>query len=76
MEDTMTVDEIVERYPDEWVLIGDPNIDECSPYTVGRVLFHSKDREEVLRRAGRWDSPVQALRYTGELLDPNVVYVL
>ena len=76
MEDTMTVDEIVERYPDEWVLIGYPDLGEDSRlYQKGILLFHSPDRKAVLSWAGRWEAPVQSLKFTGQL-DPNVVYVL
>ena len=76
MEDTMTVDEIVERYPDEWVLIGYPDLGEDGQlYHKGTLLFHSPDRKAVYSRADRWEAPVQSVKFTGRM-DPNVVYVL
>lgn len=33
-----------------WVLIGDPETDQATQQVSGRVLFHSKDRDEVYRK--------------------------
>lgn len=36
------------RYPDEWVLVGDPVMDESKLDVLkGIPLFHSKDKKEV-----------------------------
>ena len=35
-------------YPDEWVLLGDPTMDESKIDVISGVpLFHSKDKKEV-----------------------------
>jgi hypothetical protein len=42
------IDEIKSSYPDEWILVGNPEIDE--PYQKiisGTVLYHSPDKREV-----------------------------
>lgn len=47
MENTfISIEELRKRYPDEWVLLGDPEIQNTS-VLGGVVLFHSKDKKEV-----------------------------
>ena len=52
--EALTIEQIKAQYPDEWVLIGDPDLgSEDSIGTIikklvsGIVLFHSKDKREV-----------------------------
>jgi hypothetical protein len=51
MNEVMTIDEMRVNFPDEWVLIADAEY--VVPYGVqrGRVVAHSKDRDEVYRVA-------------------------
>lgn len=55
------------------MLVGDPETDEHLEVQRGRVLWHSKDRDEVYRKAieyGRSKSPVWrrfAILYTGQM---------
>jgi hypothetical protein len=51
MDEVLTIDEIKARFDGEWVLVGDPVTDEFLEVRSGRVLSHSKDRDEVYRRA-------------------------
>lgn len=55
---TLTIAEIRSQYPDQWVLIGDPEIDD--PETLGSildklvrgvVLYASKDKRELAYKA-------------------------
>ena len=73
MIDTIAIEpleiaEIKRLYPDEWVLIGDPNMDEnlFDPLS-GIVLYHSKDKREVayLGRVKALDYQTTTLIYTG-----------
>lgn len=41
-----TYNEAVNQYPNEWLLIGNPEYDGAS-VVGGVVLFHSKDKREV-----------------------------
>lgn len=44
----LTSVQIKEKYPDEWVLIGNPKMDEDDfDVAEGIVLLHSKDKKEV-----------------------------
>lgn len=44
--DYVSLDELKEKYPDEWVLLGNPDMKDTS-VLGGIVLFHSKDKKEV-----------------------------
>ena len=46
----MTIGEIESSFDSEWVLVGDPVTDEALNVLRGKVLHHSKDRDEVYRR--------------------------
>ncbi len=39
--------EISTSFPDEWILLANPVLDENSGIVKGIVLFHSKDKREV-----------------------------
>ena len=51
MNEVLTIEEIQSRFDAEWVLVGDPVTDEGHHVSSGRVLAHSRDRDEVYRRA-------------------------
>lgn len=61
----MTVDEIHERFDSEWVLLGDPVVDDKLKVLSGTVLYHSKDREEVYKKAIELRVKRIATIYTG-----------
>jgi hypothetical protein len=46
MEQLLDICEIKKLYPDEWVLLGNPEINSTK-VLGGIVLFHSKDKKEV-----------------------------
>ncbi len=48
MENLIKINEIKALYPDEWVLIGNPIMDESKIDVLSGIpLFHSKDKKEV-----------------------------
>ncbi len=51
MSDVLTVAEIEERFGSEWVLIEEPQTNEALQVKAGKVRWHSKDRDEVYRKA-------------------------
>jgi hypothetical protein len=66
MNDVMTMAEIESRFPSEWVLLGDPQTDQYQQVQSGTLLWHSKDREEVYRKAIELPTPKDiAVFYTG-----------
>jgi hypothetical protein len=64
MSDVMTMAESEAAFPSEWLLIGDPQTDRYQGIRAGRVLFHSKDRDELDRWAQEHPtSGITTLRY-------------
>jgi len=51
----LTIDEIEATYPDEWVLVLDPQPEDSPEVEAGIVAFHSPDREALERFADRID---------------------
>ena len=51
MPEKFTEAELVQRFPSEWIIIGDPELDEAMNLRGGTVIFHSSDRDEVDRKS-------------------------
>lgn len=48
MEQILNISEIKNRFPNEWVLLGNPVMDESKIDVLSGIpLFHSKDKKEV-----------------------------
>ncbi len=67
MSEVLTSAEIEARFPAEWILVEDPQTDESLEVLGGRVRFHSKDRDEVYRKAAELRPKRFAMVYTGEI---------
>jgi hypothetical protein len=67
MYQLLTIAEIHSRYQSEWVLVGDPQTNEQHEVQSGVVLSHSKDRDEVYRKAIELRPKRFAMVYTGTL---------
>jgi hypothetical protein len=75
MNELLTINEINTRYPSEHVLLEDPQVNEHNQVVAGRVLWHSKDKEEVYRKGIELRPKHSAFVHTGPF--PNdVVYLL
>ena len=75
MSDVLTVTEIQSQFPSEWVLVENPNTNDLLEVQSGNVLYHSKDREEVYRKAVELRPKKFAMLYTGSI-PPNTAIVL
>jgi len=64
--------EIEERYDSEWILVEDPELDDQLEVVRGKVLWHSKDRDEVYRKSIELHPKHAAFLYTGELHEDAV----
>ncbi len=73
MNKEMTIEEIEAQFDSEWVLIGDPRTDEALKVLAGTVLHHSKDRDEVYRKAAETHPRSFATLYTGEMPADTVI---
>ena len=69
----MTLTEIKSEFDSEWVLVGDPMTDEALNVLAGRVLHHSKDRDEVYRKAVSLRPRRSAIVYTGQIPEGTAV---
>ncbi len=48
MGQVLNINDIKQLYPDEWVLLGDPVMDDTKIDVVSGIpIFHSKDKKEV-----------------------------
>ena len=46
---TVSINDIRRNYPDEWILLGSPEIDETNQAILsGVVLYHSPDKRETV----------------------------
>ena len=67
MTKEMTLAEIESEFDSEWVLVGDPVTDEALKVLEGKVLHHSKDRDEVYRTAVSLRPERSAIVFTGKI---------
>ncbi len=66
MNEKLTWDEIKSRYPDEWVILAKPEIDDNEDPVAGIVVAHGRDAAEALNQiTGRMDH--LATLFTGEV---------
>jgi hypothetical protein len=73
MEQEMTIKEIESQFESEWVLVEDPQTNEELQVQSGRVRHHSKDRDEVYRKAVELRPKRFAILYTGEIPEDTTV---
>ena len=71
--ETLSLPEIEARYDGEWVLVGDPEVDASLAVQRGRLLYHSKDRDEVYRQARALKPKHCAVLYVGRLPENTAV---
>jgi hypothetical protein len=75
MNEVLTMDELKVRYPDEHVLLADPQTNEQMQVVSGRVLWHGKDRDELYRKALELRPQHSAFVYTRTTPD-KTIYML
>jgi hypothetical protein len=73
MTEALTRQELENRFDSEWVLLEDPEVDEQFRVVRGKVVFHSKDRDEVDRKAIELRLKHAAFLYTGEIPEDSVI---
>jgi hypothetical protein len=67
MDNVLTIAEIESQFESEWVLVSDPQTNELLEVQSGKVLCHSKDRDEVYRKAVEVRPKRFAMLYTGTI---------
>jgi hypothetical protein len=67
MDNILTATQIQEQFNSEWVLVEDPQTNDALEVQSGRVRWHSKDRDEVYRKAVELRPKRFAMLYTGKM---------
>jgi hypothetical protein len=75
MTDMMTKAEIEAQFVGEWILVEDPETNAALEVLRGRVICHSKDRDEVYQAALARRPKHCAVLFTGTT-PPDMVIVL
>jgi hypothetical protein len=67
MGDILTIEEIKQKYPNEWVLLGNPVIDNTKVLS-GIPIYHAKDKREIAYQGINWRENFSGatIVYTGE----------
>jgi hypothetical protein len=73
MIETLTLDEMKDRFDAEWVLVEDPEVDEHFRVLRGKVLCHSKDRDEVYRKMVELRPKSSATLYFGTMPEGSAI---
>lgn len=70
-------DELKKLYPDEWVLLGNPQMKNTS-VLGGIVVYHSKDKKEVcyIGRDKTTDFSTVTIAFTGDLKQHRKIGIL
>ncbi len=75
MNEILTHAEIHSHFDSEWVLVEDPEVNKQMEVVRGKVVCHSKDRDEVYRKAVELRLKHSAFLYTG-IIPKDTVIVL
>jgi hypothetical protein len=73
MDRVLTLKQIEERFESEWVLVEDPETNDALEVQRGKVLWHSKDRDQVYRKAVELRPKRFAMLYTGKIPEDTAI---
>jgi hypothetical protein len=68
----LMIEEIRQKYPEEWLLVIDCELSENTELKAGRVVEHSRCRDDI-HKALRNHTGKIAIYYTGEIPDDLTV---
>jgi hypothetical protein len=71
----LSLKEIFRLYPDKWVLIVNPELDEELSVIRGEVLAHATERDEIYSNLSLRNGKSVAIEYTG-LIPDNLAVML
>ena len=73
MPNVMSLEEIESRFPDEWILVIDPDMGPDLTVRSGVVAAHSRDRAEVDRKSLELRPRRSAIWFNGDPSDDTVI---
>ncbi len=62
----LSLAEIKEKYPDQWVLIVDPELDDNNEVITGKVIYNTPDKEDLYDHLDFAQHRNSALEYIGD----------
>ena len=62
----LTLEEIYEKYPEQWVLIAAPELDEEQNVIRGEVVLASEDRDDIYNNLHLRNGKSIAIEHTGD----------
>ncbi|NJK73302.1 MAG: hypothetical protein HC849_05855 [Oscillatoriales cyanobacterium RU_3_3] len=68
----LSLEEIFNLYPNRWVLIVNPELDEELNVIRGEVLAHAAERDEIYSKLSLRKGKSVAIEYTGSIAD-NII---
>lgn len=63
----MTLAEIKQQYPDQWVLVEFLALDEELKVVEGKVIAHSRNKEEIYKKLLELENEKIAIEFTGDM---------
>ncbi len=70
----MSIAEIKAQFDGEWVLVGDPEVEDNLLVKQGQVLWHGKDRDELHLKVRSLQPPLNlAIIYAGTMPKDAVI---
>ena len=73
MSQVLTIQQIESSFDSEWILVEEPQTSESNEVQSGKVLSHSKNRDEVYRKAIELRPKRFAMLYTGTLPEDTAI---
>lgn len=73
MDDVSTSAQIYAQFASEWGLVEAPQTDDVLEVQRGRIRWHSKDRDEVYRKAVALRPARFAILYTGKMPEDTAI---
>lgn len=69
------ISKLKRRYPKEWLLLTNVTTDELTHPIKGKLVAHSKNRDEIYERLSKMRGRSFCIEYTGEI-PKNLFYEL
>jgi hypothetical protein len=76
MNEVLTREQIDAQFPDEWILVVDPDAGPDLRVRSGIVVAHSRDRDEVYRKAIELRPKHSAVWFNGDPVPPGTAVLL
>ena len=73
MNEQVTFAQLTQQFDSEWVLLADPVTNEGLCVESGTILWHSRDRDEVYRKARELRPRHSAILFLGQLPENTAV---